>query len=428
MLDVNAGTWSRVLPSGDPGQSGKATFPSPREGASVLSFQNTMVGSTRTIASDTLVFGGRDASGAYLSELWLLRAYNGVITTSGQKWSGFGNGELQSGVNANGAGVVIRYMTECASAISAGNSPTPSSSQPTSSAAPTSTSSSSQTSGELFDVSVIHKALAPLSVALIFPAVIFLRLASPSNPSHGTDRNRFLTILSALVAIVAYALGVAGLVSSFTSITHSATNTSVQRRSSPNTTLKTGHGKAGLALFAALYGILPVFYLLRETRSFLSQRHRKGGIEQAGGTRSRTTSHGTTEKPFSISADDPDATQHINGHSAPPTERRRVSSFGGHGFWSGSRTQELRDSSDTESSTSVPAPTRGFEVTNRPQRVSRPSTFGAVSQSSRPPTALRDIDWLERRRSLNAVVNMILLFMKSSELLNRDHRVSLTTQ
>jgi len=55
ILDINAGTWARVLPSGDPGTTGIQTFPSPREGASILSYQTGLVGPARNSSSDTIV-------------------------------------------------------------------------------------------------------------------------------------------------------------------------------------------------------------------------------------------------------------------------------------------------------------------------------------------------------------------------------------
>jgi hypothetical protein len=55
ILDINTGTWARVLPSGDPGTSGEESFPSPREGASVLSYQEGLVGSARNSSADTIV-------------------------------------------------------------------------------------------------------------------------------------------------------------------------------------------------------------------------------------------------------------------------------------------------------------------------------------------------------------------------------------
>lgn len=46
------------MPSGDPGSSGSLTletYPSPREGASILSYQMGLVGSSRNSSADTIV-------------------------------------------------------------------------------------------------------------------------------------------------------------------------------------------------------------------------------------------------------------------------------------------------------------------------------------------------------------------------------------
>lgn len=55
VLDTNSGTWTRIIPSGDPGSDNKVTFPSPREGASSVMYTSALVGQSRTISADTLV-------------------------------------------------------------------------------------------------------------------------------------------------------------------------------------------------------------------------------------------------------------------------------------------------------------------------------------------------------------------------------------
>lgn len=54
-MDINTGTWVRILPSGDPGSSGSITFPTPREGAAGLSFSQALVGNSRNNSADTIV-------------------------------------------------------------------------------------------------------------------------------------------------------------------------------------------------------------------------------------------------------------------------------------------------------------------------------------------------------------------------------------
>ena len=379
-----------MLPSGDPGRSGNIAFPSPRQGAAALSSSTALVGSSRTIASDTIVFGGQDASNNYLNEMWLLRAYNDALTSSNQKWTGYGNGQLQSGADANGAGVSVQYMTQCAYVT---NSP---------SSSPTATTSPSTSSSPLsiLHVPITHATLASLSVALLLPAVILARLASPSSTYKA------LLLMSAAITVVAYALGLGGLVTSFTSVSSTSVT---QKRSLSSLALGTGHGRAGLALFVALYGFIPVLYLLRESRSrtlrgFLN-KHPSGDRSQ-----SPLDSIGMTEKPSSTDANAASCSiGHLNAVATPQTPQRP---WPGHMLWSGSRTRDwagYTGTVGTESSASIAPdtsmaptqPSRGFEVVNRPQRVRKPSTN--VSHYSRG-SALRDVDWLERRRSLNAVV------------------------
>jgi hypothetical protein len=393
VLDVNAGTWSRILPSGDPGMSGNISFPSPREGAAVLSFSSNLVGDKQTTASDTIVFGGRDVSGNYLSEVWLLRAYNGAVTSSGQKWSGFGGGKLQTGVNANGAGVAVQYMTTCASAVAVSSFPSP----PTST--PKSTSPGSQLSGQLYDISITHKILAPVSVALLLPAIILLRFALPSTVLFPpAERNIALVYIAAFIGVGAYGVGIAGLVSSFTTIQAIA---SIRKRSSSDLILKTDHGMAGLVLFVCLYGLIPLLYLLRARLRLLHRHRTKDNI---GLSQGRDNSTDTREKLATATGDSTSVTPSVGIQTPPASPRRRTPSWGGYSLWQGSRIQEPRASSDTESTMSVAAQPRPFEVVNRPQRIRRASINGLNFHPSTTPRSLVDLDWLDQRRSLNAVV------------------------
>ena len=115
VLTLHTGDWARVLPSGDPSSSdGKPKFPVPRQGAAALAWNGPLVGSTSLPVTDTIIFGGSDVNGTYLSDVWLLRAYNGAVTSSNQKWSGYGSGSLTTGISADGQGVTVQYLSECA--------------------------------------------------------------------------------------------------------------------------------------------------------------------------------------------------------------------------------------------------------------------------------------------------------------------------
>lgn len=119
-LDIGTGEWARILPAGDPGSSnpgGTPAYPSARQGAVGLTFTEALVGNSRGNATDSIVFGGVDAEGNYLSEVWILRAYNAQWTQSNQSWTNY-DGQLVGGPEATGQGVTDQYMTVCASALS----------------------------------------------------------------------------------------------------------------------------------------------------------------------------------------------------------------------------------------------------------------------------------------------------------------------
>ncbi|KAG2141689.1 uncharacterized protein EDB93DRAFT_1089266 [Suillus bovinus] len=393
VLDIGSGDWSRVLPAGDPGQDGVQTYPTPREGAVALSYSQALVGSNKNVA-DTIVFGGQDESGEYLTEVWILRAYSGSISSSGGDW-GAPSGSLQTGINANGANVTIQFLTECAV-------PLTSSGSATSSGSPDTTSGSQ--SYLSYDVSLVHKLLAVLSLAILFPSLLLLRLALPPAQTHRrTDRNLALFYLSVIAALAAYGTGVGGLVSAFTSM--SSTGSAMQSATS-RTVLPTAHGVAGLALFIALYVMMPILYLFHVccSPSQLPKEVSPGTIN------SRANSTDTAEKLAAYTA-----TQHSQYPPSQHSPRTRLHSWGGSSFLLGRRSREGRTSTDSESIHSS-GPQRAFEVVNRPARIRRSSANGLACPNidvyQRVPVAPRslgDVDWLDRRRSLNAVNELDLV-------------------
>ncbi|KAG2367392.1 hypothetical protein BDR07DRAFT_1351366 [Suillus spraguei] len=395
VLDIVSGVWSRVLPAGDPGQDNVQTYPTPREGAVALSYSQALVGSDKDVASDTIVFGGQDESGEYLTEVWILRAYNGSISSSGGNW-GAPSGSLQTGINANGANVTIQYLTQCAV-------PLMSSGSTTSSGSPATTTSSSQ-SYQSYNVSFVHKLLAPLSLAMLLPSLLLLRLALPPAQTHRlTDRNLALFYLSAIIALAAYGAGVGGFVSSFTSMSSTSTT---MKRSTSRTVLPTGHGIAGFALFITLYVMMPFLYLFHLCCS-PSQLPKEANPEAIT---SRANSTDTAEKLAAYTT-----TQHSHYPPSQHSPRTRLHSWGGSSFLLGRRSREGRTSTDSESMHSS-GPQRAFEVVNRPARTRRSSTNGLaypnIDVYQRVPVAPRslgDVDWLDRRRSLNAVNELDLI-------------------
>lgn len=414
MLDINGGSWSRILPAGDPGHSGNASFPQPRSGAASISYSSGLVGSSRSLYSDTIIFGGQDGSGNYLSDMWILRAYSASVTQSGQQWSGFGNGQLQTGVDATGAGVTVQYISTCASAIGTSHSASASASSPghhsptnsPSPSSPSSTSGSSSDATRLFDTSVTHKSLAPISLALLLPTIILYRLSLPSTSGPSSQQSLGPRYVSVLMLIVAYGIGLVSLVSSFTSISSSAVIS--KRAVSSNMVLKTSHGQVGLALFVALYGVVPLLFLAYIARRQLFASTPKEIIGKIRAQRTRADSSDTAEKlnSFRGIADTGNQGGVPTRTSAPspvPTPSRRHL-----GFWFRSR-EGLTSSAESAPESESPVP-RTFEVVNR--RVRHHSATGTLniyeSIHRSPPRNLSDLSWLDRRRSVNAVVRTMI--------------------
>ncbi|KAK0206538.1 hypothetical protein DFS33DRAFT_1420130 [Desarmillaria ectypa] len=410
ILDVNTGSWSRVLPSGDPGNSGTQAFPSPRQGSSAFAYSQALVGGSRSNASDTIIFGGQDASGQYLSDVWILRAYSGTITSSNLQWSGYGTGALETGANASGAHVTVEYMTKCASALSAvSTSSSSSSSKPSSTSTSTSPSSPSNSSTPLplYDTSFYHKLFAPLSLTLFLPALLLFRTFSSSFNDDATPMKATSWVyLSAILIIASYGMGIAALALSFTTISMAR---SLAKRDSSSIILKTGHGQAGLAFFIGLYGLVPIL-------AFLSVylRRRSGGSSGEAEIaidkdqyREHTNSEDSGEKAATSSRDpNTSITQSALYSSRPGSPRPRSQSLNTSNMMRISNEGRPSSASDSDSFASG-GPQRGFEVVNRPTRRRKPNdswlNIPPADASQHAQRTLADIDWLQRRRSLNAV-------------------------
>ncbi|KAI0698541.1 hypothetical protein C8T65DRAFT_660527 [Cerioporus squamosus] len=402
VLDIGTGAWARVLPSGDPGSNGKPKYPVPRQGAAALSWSQPLVGDTSIPASDTIIFGGRDAAGNYLSDVWLLRAYNATLTKTNQTWSGFGSGSLATGISANGVGVTVEYMTECATSLGRSSTTSGSPTSGSSASSPTSTGSGSETGQAspspqafAYDTSTLHKSLAAVSIALFFPAVALYRLSSPSvGSSQLTDRNISLMYLGVVVGVAAYALGVVGLATSFTSIT-AMSPSSLARRSTSPLHLQTTHAKAGLALFAGLYGLVPMLQLIAlclrgpELKdSEIEGRHRADSTLEKLSVNERAASPSARSEP----------TLSNTGEG-----KRRVRSWAGIGTWAGITGRRSNETA-TDEQTQTPSQ-RSFEVVNRPIRQRRASgnSLAAFSdpRPSHRPRNLSDMSWLDPRLGTN---------------------------
>ncbi len=341
--------------------------------------------------------------------MWALRAYSASVSQSGQQWSGFSNGQLQTGVDANGAGVTIRYISTCATAR--GTSQSKSSSLPsahgfpTTLPSPSSTPRSSSDATHLFDASVTHKSLAPISLALLLPTIILYRLSLPSSSGPSSQQSQGPLYVSVLMLVIAYGTGLTALTSSFTSISRSSAAIG-RRAASSNMVLKTSHGQAGLALFVALYGIVPLFFLAYFVRWRLFASSPQEIIGKIRAERSRADSSDTAEKLNSfrgvVDKGNPGGAPSRTPASSPGhTSSRRYL-----GFWFRSR-EGLASSSEGAPESESPVPNT-FEVVNRPARMRHHSASGTLniyeSAHRSPPRNLSDLSWLERRRSVNAVV------------------------
>jgi len=349
------------------------------------------------------VFGGQGTNGKYLSEVWILRAYNGVITRSNdQSWGGFGNGQLQSGANANGTGVTNAYMDTCATRIDPDAPPPSSTTSQGPTPTPTSSGSPNTAVTHPYNVSIIHKILAPLSIALVLPVILLHRLSSPSLGSSSEPSPSSLPVFTLLIPVFfIFGLGVAGLVTSFTSISH---DRSLVKRAEPSPYLQTGHGVAGVALAAAFYVAVPTVFLFS-----LFTRHRRDeriSLSQSEPEKSAARS----PSPSTLILDStPD-------HQPSPNHSRSQSSTGLLQFWR--RSTDRSRSSDADGDEfgvrDIPSPpqSRGFEVVNRAknaQRTSSHSAGGLTDHSlghrrTHTPVRLGEISWLNRRRMVNSVV------------------------
>ncbi|KAH8118402.1 hypothetical protein DFH11DRAFT_1567220 [Phellopilus nigrolimitatus] len=414
VLDIETGTWSRVLPSGDPAAN-PPKFPVPREGAVGISSAHSLVGANPSVGADIIVFGGQDSSGNYLNDVWLLRTYSASLTTTNASWSGSGDGTLDTGVNAAGAGVTIQYLSSCASAKSSGATATATS--PTS---PTSTSSppGSTESATLrpFNTHVSHKVLSPVSVALLLAALVSYRLSLSSTIAEVPSSHH-----SGFVWIA-----VAGVVIAFTSISLTSDNSLRRRSASSSLFLKTSHGKAALAFLIALYGLLPLFfglsYLLRGGGAKVVKTELEHPEEVARKESTETgftaLSNNNREKAGSrhrAANSSPDVTtQSIPLESPVSGSRSRARSLLSGHLWSSYRSKERPgrpsyESAGHESEGSSAGPSRSFEVLNRGGRARRLSANGLNGYSSETGHAqqpglrnINDLNWLDRRQNVAA--------------------------
>ncbi|KAG5221602.1 Dynein regulatory complex [Salix suchowensis] len=279
------------------------------------------------ILTSPQIYGGRDVEGRYLSEVWLLRAYSGELSSTSERWSGYGNGQLQTGANANGAGVSVSYLSQCAVAIS-----------------PTQSSTSSSLGPRLRNHHRDHqprRKMVMLDSSLTTRGLSrFTSSISWFNTSFASDTHLAWTYLPILAVIVAHGVGVAGIATAFTSI--SATS-SIAKRAEPSLTLQTLHGQVGLAFFVGLFGLVPILLALGLLIQFLRRP------ADSRSEKSKATSIALNEKndPHSEPISRPQSEQNV---SPPSLSRQRVHSWGPSTLWQRSTEGRLSDDSESMSS------------------------------------------------------------------------------
>ena len=366
--------------------------------------------------------------------MWLLRSYQAVVTSTNESWSGFGNGVLETGVDASGTGVKIQYMTSCATAIKPSGSGS-SGSSPSSTSPPSSSSTSPPKNPDIssvfpFDTSVSHKVLSPASIAIILAALSLYRFSLPS--VNGADEAHIgFASLAGAIGLIGYAVGVVGIIVSFTSIS-SSSNSNLKKRSNSSLILKTSHGKVGLAFFVLLYALLPLLFgsllFSRRRRTKVSQDLPVGEPDQPEVVRKNSNETNFTalttpgrEKRSSggrgTMTPTPESPDPIPDSPVSEARSRSRSLLGPH-LWPGYRAKEkaTRPSSESgrESTNSVPV-SRSFEVLNRGNRSRRLSSnglnglggYGSDGGHSTMPRSLSDLSWLDRRRSVAAIVSIL---------------------
>lgn len=421
VLNINNGDWSRIIPSPDPDNG----VPLAREGAAAFSSSSILFGSNGTSGSDVVVFGGLDASGNYLSDMWILRSYSASLSQTNATWSGFGDGTLSSGIDATGSGVTIQYITSCATQLS---SPTSSSgSTPGSTSSPSTPNTESATSA--FNTDVGHKVLSTVSLIAFMAAVLVHSLSTTSPLSQAASFRHYVVLGSAgAILVAAYALCIAGLVSGFTTI--SSTSSLTKRSSDSSLFLKTAHGRAALAFVVVLYGLLPLIFALSLLRKNgitpnaepgepepvqQEERQRKGSNDTGftalmTPTREKAVNHRVTVSTPDIALED------VATPSTMLRTRRRVMSLFAGGHKASPQSDRLSTDDTTRESLSSSGPRRSFEVLNRANRTRRLSgsalnaysSEGGHSTQGHPPPiprSLSDLNWLDRRQNVAAFVS-----------------------
>lgn len=348
-----------------------------------------------------------------MSDLWVLRAYDGIATSSNSGWSGFGDGQLQTGVNANGAGVSNQFLSACAQQLSGSLSPPTNHTSPPAPSPSPSPSPPLPGSGQAdpfsteIDTSTLHKLLSTLSIAFLQPAALIFRLSPDAFP-RATSHSTWL-YLAGFIGLSAYGTGIAGLAMSFQSLRKTTNETTPVSLDVSH--LTTHHAKTGLALFICLYCLIPILLVYEIYVNISRRRAPNDGLiseNHMSHPMDGQEKQSQTRVPRS-------APQSLRTSSPPASPRPRTHSWGPSSMWQ--RSLEGGLSTDTTESLNSNGPPRAFEVINRPARQRQASgswravpLLQASAQHNLASRSLGEIDWLRRRRSLNVVVGLILFY------------------
>lgn len=418
ILLASSGVWARVLPAGDP--SSNPPRPSFKEGSTVFSYSGSITGNNGAW-SDTVVFGGRDiVTGELTNELWLLRAYNGSIQSSSDHWSGYGDGNLGTGLTASGSGVTVQYLSQCATFTSSSNS----GSTTGDGANPTPTPTPSQQthySESILDGSPVHKIFSPVSIALLLPAILLYRASTgPLVQPMASSVSIAFASSGGIVATTAYVLGIVGFALGVSRSNDDSPTTTLRRRAESVTThvpfLSTAHSRAALVLFVFVYGILP----LLAAALYMTKRRDPKDPTRPELEHNRKTTDETVTKTLVGTGPGEKGTARSSEDELGRRSRRSVDSQAVGGTEEGlemaprpqsgifstfnaATAKSHRKSTATLQSSSPPSaytPTK-FEVVNRPNRSSVVGNGNGNGHAySHLPRNPSELSWIERRRSV----------------------------
>lgn len=298
-------------------------------------------------------------------------------------------------------------MPSCATQIAQPSS-TLSSSGSSSGTTTSSTTHPSHTSGQSNassspNVPTSHLILEPLGLSGLLLAVVAARFYTPGESAM--EKGRAILMTSMSLGVGALACSIAGIATSFKKVGPMLRKRSTSDRFS----VDNHHGLVGIVLFVCLYGslIFGAFITLLWLRSsHTRQDEAYGDSEKTEHKHSQSFSGTQSPRASSMEPSQGDRTSaiYLRGRTQSAGESSRMASpfpllQGGSGG---------RSESDERLSTeSEPPTTRGFEVVNRPKHLRSHSTHLTPEGGRAIPRTLSDLSWLDRRRSLNAIVGLL---------------------